>query len=273
MAINYASKYSPVVDDAFSRGSVTNIAFNASYDFIGVKTVYVYSLPTAPMNNYARTGSDRYGTPTELQDTTQELTLMQDRSFSRVIDRGNIIDQMYVKKAAEFLAKQVRDVIIPEIDTYRLSVLSASAGTSDTTAATASNAYELFLNAEAALGDANVPEGGRIAYVSYDYYTKLKLDPAFSKESDIAMAGIISGSIGGVVDGIPIIRVPALRLPAKQQFIIVHPSAAVTPVKLTSFYIHENPPGVDGYRVEGRIYYDAFVLDQKTAGIYSSVAP
>ena len=41
---------------------------NSDYDFEGVQTVKVYSVPTAPLNDYVMSGTSRYGTPDELQN-------------------------------------------------------------------------------------------------------------------------------------------------------------------------------------------------------------
>ena len=48
----------------------------------------------------------------------------------------------------------------------------------------------------------------------------------------------------------------------------MHPSATVAPTKLEDYKVHEDPPGISGALVEGRINYDAFVLDNKAKGIY-----
>lgn len=50
MAVNYASKYSQNVDERFSTGSLTNGIVNGEFDWIGVSTVNVYSIPTSAMN-------------------------------------------------------------------------------------------------------------------------------------------------------------------------------------------------------------------------------
>ena len=47
-----------------------------------------------------------------------------------------------------------------------------------------------------------------------------------------------------------------------------HPLACTAPVKLSSAVLHENPPGVSGWLVEGRHNYGAFVTDNKKKGIY-----
>ena len=271
MAVNLASKYSSVVDERFSIASVTNIAFNRDYDWLGVQTVNVYSIETAPMNDYARTGANRYGTPAELQDTTQELKLTQDRAFTFTIDRGNDIDQMNIKGAGRALRRQLDEVVIPELDTYRLAQLVANAGKTEVAVATATNAYQLFLKGQEALGEAKVPAVGRVAYVTYSYFNMLKLDPSFVKQGDMSQAMLVTGALG-MVDNVPLIPVPQSYLPANVQFVIVNPLAACAPVKLSDFTIHENPPGINGNLVEGRLYYDAFVLSNKQGAIYVSSA-
>ena len=44
-------------------------------------------------------------------------------------------------------------------------------------------------------------------------------------------------------------------------------AASVSPVKLAEYKTHIDPPGINGTLVEGRIYYDAFVLTNKANGI------
>jgi hypothetical protein len=82
MPINYAEKYSEKVDERFKIGAVTTPAVNNDYDFAGVNAVNVYSVPTTPMNDYALTGANRYGTPAELQNSVQTMALTRDRSFA-----------------------------------------------------------------------------------------------------------------------------------------------------------------------------------------------
>ena len=68
-------------------------------------------------------------------------------------------------------------------------------------------------------------------------------------------------------------KVPAVRLPADFGFMLAHPVATVAPVKLEDFRIHQDPPGISGSLVEGRICYGAFVLDNKTKAIYYQALP
>lgn len=268
MTVNLAEKYSTKIDEKFKLSAVTTPAVNNDYDFVGVKTVKVYSIPTVAMGDYTRTGANRYGSPKELDDTVQELTLTRDRAFTFTIDKGNLVDQMMIKEAGKALARQIDEQVIPEIDIYRISKIAASAGSSSTPAAiTEQNAYTAFLDGQVALTDAKAPLAGRIAYVTPAFYKAIKLDATFVKASDIAQDMLVKGQVG-MVDGVSIIVVPTTYMPTNTDFIITHPVACCAPIKLTEYKVHDNPPGINGVLVEGRIYYDAFVLTNKAKAIY-----
>ena len=268
MTVNLAEKYSTKIDEKFKLGSVTTVAVNNDYDFTGVKTVKVYSIPTKALGDYKRTGANRYGTPEELDDTVQELTLTRDRAFTFTIDRGNLEDQMMIKEAGKALARQIDEQVIPEIDIYRISKIVASAGSSSTLAAvTKANAYSAFLDGQEKLTEEKVPLTGRIAYVTPAFYKAIKQDASFIQASDLAQNMLIKGQVGEI-DGVSIIVVPTTYMPTKTDFVITHPVACCAPVKLSEYKIHDNPPGINGYLVEGRVYYDAFVLTNKAKAIY-----
>lgn len=268
MAINLAAKYSTKIDEKFKLGAVTTPAVNNDYEFAGVKTVKVYSIPTVAMGDYTRSGANRYGTPSELEDTVQELTLTRDRSFTFTIDKGNLTDQMMIKEAGKALARQIDEQVIPEIDIYRISKIVASAGSASTPAAvTKANAYSVFLDGQEKLTEEKVPLTGRIAYVTPAYYKAIKQDASFIQASDLAQNMLIKGQVGEI-DGVSIIVVPTSYMPVNTDFVITHAVACCAPIKLSEYKIHDNPPGINGYLVEGRVYYDAFVLTNKAKAIY-----
>jgi N4-gp56 family major capsid protein len=271
MAMNLASKYSNKVDERFKLKSLTEAAVNKNYDWTGVKTVTVYGIDTAPMNDYTRTGSARYGSASDLGNTNQSLTVAKDRSFTFVIDRGNYNDSMMVMQSGKALARQIDEVVVPEIDTYRLGVMAAAAttagGTTGTAAViTASNAYAKFLAATEYLNNNKVPLTGRLAFITPSYYTFLKQDSSFVKSGDLAQKMLVNGQIGEV-DGAKVIMVPSTYFPANTVLIMTHPSATVAAEKLEDYKTHDNPPGINGWLVEGRKIYDAFVLNNKNKAI------
>lgn len=267
MAINYASKYSQKIDERFSQEALTGAAINNDYDFVGTKTVNVYSVPTAEMNDYNRTGNNRYGVPEELENSVQELTLSMDRSFTFTIDRGNFDDTQMSNAAGAALQRQLREVVIPEIDSYRFQKIVDNAGTVETGEITSDTAYDSFLDGTTTLIDNKVPHSGCVAYVSSTFYKCIKEDASFIKNGDMSQEMLIKGQVG-TIDGIPVIAVPRSYLPEGVNFIITNKSATTAPVKLSEYKIHDNPPGVNGWLVEGRVYYDAFVLNNKKNAIY-----
>lgn len=268
--INLASKYASEVDERFYRDSQAVLALNNNYKFTGVKTVNVYSIPVVPMSDYQRTGANRYGTPSDLTRNVQTLTVNRDRSYTFIIDKGDKIQSQMVMDAGKALSRQIREVWVPEYDTYVFNALSAKAtelGNYDTTELTKDNAYAAFLNGMERLGNANVPDQGRVAFCSYRFANLLKQDPAFMKYSNMSQEMVIKGVIGEV-DGCKIVKVPSGRLPNGCAFILTHPIAATAPKQLEEYKIHDNPPGISGWLVEGRVIYDCFILNEKANAIY-----
>jgi len=267
MPINYAEKYAPYVDERFKKQSLSNGAVNQDLDWVGVETVKVFSIPTVPMRDYSLTGMNRYGVPEELQNSVQEMKVTRDRAFTFTIDNKSKQDTMGVMEAGKALARQIDEVVVPEVDIYRFSIICANAGTTATAPITKDNAYEAFLDATTTLTDLKVPLVGRVAYIGANFYKQIRLDPSFIKASDIAQDALMKGQVGQI-DGIPLITVPSSYLPANVEFFVTHPMATVAPIKLTDYVTHENPPGINGTLVEGRIRYDAFVFENKKNAIY-----
>ena len=54
MAINLVSKFAPLVDERFAVESKSSLVTNKDYDFIGAKSIKLYSVNTAEMNDYGR---------------------------------------------------------------------------------------------------------------------------------------------------------------------------------------------------------------------------
>ena len=49
---------------------------------------------------------------------------------------------------------------------------------------------------------------------------------------------------------------------------LCHKVATVAPTTLEDYKVHQDPPGINGSLIEGRICYDAFVLEKKAKEIY-----
>ena len=196
------------------------------------------------------------------------MTLKKDRSFTFVIDKLDNEETAGQLAAASALARQQRQVVIPEVDTYTYGVMATGAGTKPAAVTlTDENIYTEILKAGTALDNADVPEDNRQLVVTPDVYQLMKRCKDIVMETNIGNDLRIRGVIANL-DGANVIKVPAARLPKNFGFMLAHPVATVAPTKLEDYKIHQDPPGISGSLVEGRICYDAFVLENKAKAIY-----
>ena len=265
--INYADKYSNILDEKFKVESKSDIAVNQDYDFVGAKTVKIQSVNTVELSNYTRSGSNRYGTPNELDNAIQEMTMSQDKSFTFTIDKMNEDETNGALNAGKALNRQIRERVIPAVDAYRFGVMANNAGHKETLTLSASNVYGAIVDATSYLDDREVPMDGRILVVTSATYGLMKKSKDIVMETEVGMDMKVKGVIGSL-DGMTIVKVPSNRLPEGFQFLITHRVATTAPVKLAEYKIHTDAPGISGSLVEGRVYYDAFVLDNKKDAIY-----
>lgn len=117
------------------------------------------------------------------------------------------------------------------------------------------------------LDDEDVPDIGRVLTVVPEVYRMMKKCPDLSLDCDVTEKQRLSGVIA-MVDGMDVVKISKKRMPANAGFMICHPVATVAPTKLEDYRVHQDPPGISGELVEGRIVYDAFVLDNKKKAIY-----
>lgn len=273
MARELVTKYLPYVDELFTQESKKNILTNNDFSFDGAKTVKLYKISTAEMNDYGRNGAangnwSRYGAVKDLDATTETATLKKDRSFTFVIDALDQDQTGGTLAGASALARQLREVVIPEVDTYVYGVMCEGAGHKPAAVAlTSDNIYDEIIKASAALDDALVPEEGRVLTVTPAVYLLMKKSRDIVLETETGADMRIKGVIGNL-DGEMVVRIAAARLPEDFGFMLSHKSACCAPTQLEDYNTHENPPGINGTLVEGRIVYDAYVFENKNKGIY-----
>ena len=279
MSIELTTKYAPQTDELFKAESKISLLTNTDFDWTGAHAIKIYKLSTAPMNDYSRNRDSatvnedsaetlsRYGKLLDLSATTEELLLKHDRSFIFNIDRLDEDETQGQLEAGTALARELREVVVPEVDANVYTVMTSGAGNTPSPAAlTAKNIYPSVLAASQALDDAEVPETERVLVVTPATYALLKQAAEFDNTeigAEMRARGVVA-----MLDGAAVVKVPAVRLPEKFGFMLAHPSATVAPVKLEDFGIHDDTPLSSGTIVTGRVCYDAFVLDNKKSGIY-----
>lgn len=278
MSIELVTKFLPYVDEVLRNESKKHLLTNQDFDWSGAHTVKIYKISTGSMNDYGRSGPtgsnwSRYGEVESLDATTEEMTLRKDRSFTFAIDKLDDDETAQQLAAATALARQIREIVIPEVDTYVYNEMCTNAGTTaNAVTLTADNIYTNILAASETLDDAEVPETGRVLLVTPTTYAIMKQCSDIVLDTDIGQEMRLRGVIGNL-DGAAVIKVPKVRLPENFGFMLAHPCATVAPTKLEDYTVHQNPPGISGALVEGRIVYDAFVMDNKAKAIYYQAVP
>lgn len=272
MAINLVTKFTDHVDELFTAESKKSLLTNNDYDWTGAHTIKVHKVNTVSMNDYDRAGTgkntSRFGVLGKVENELEEFTLRKDRSFTFVIDKMDRDETGGVLSGASALARQQREIIIPEVDQYVYAEMAANAGTKvvDVTL-TESNIYDEIIKGTEHLDDEDVPDTGRVLTVVPEVYRMMKKCPDLSLDCDVTEKQRLSGVIA-MVDGMDVVKISKKRMPANAGFMICHPVATVAPTKLEDYRVHQDPPGISGELVEGRIVYDAFVLDNKKKAIY-----
>ena len=268
--INLAEKYSKKVAERFALASVTDPYAGKDYEFSGVKTIKIYSIDTVEMGDYTRSGTDRFGALEELGDTVQEMTISKDRAFTYSIDKGNSTQQFNVKAATKSLKRQIDEVVTPELDQYRLNAWANGAGLKAVNASlTKSNILEAIMTGGAAMSNSLVPKKNRVLFIKETLYIACKLADQVVGVDRLGEKALTNGAVG-MLDNMKVVPVPDSYFPTGVNFIIKYKGATVDPVQLKTYRVLTEQRGIDGDVVEGRIIYDAFVLEAKKNGIYKS---
>ena len=269
MSINLFEKFSPKLDERYKLASRTDAACGNDFEWEGVNAIKVLTLMNPTLNDYVASGTNRFGTPTEVQDEAAVYALTKKRSFANTFDVTNVQDQGFVKKAVMYLKQVWDEVYVPEIDKYRLQRWANGAGTVEVSAEALSKTtvVSAMLNAQAALDDMGVPHENRFVFAKSSIIIKYKLADEFKTADGIMTKYAIKGQ-KGEVDGSPLIGVPDSYMPAGVNFIIKYKKASADPMKLKMLRAHESVPGIAGVLMEGLCRYDSFVLANKANGVY-----
>lgn len=269
MAINLFSKYGNKLAMPYTKESCVKGATSNDYDWDGVKTIKLMTAETVEPGVYNRSASaNRFGTPTEMGDVIQELTLTQDIGYSLVIDKGNLQDQGNLKQAGAMQKRQDAEKNVPKMDRYALKQFALHCGQAigSGTAISKSNIADRVAAAVALLDDAEVDSANRTMWVNSTVYGMIRLSPEFLAADALVDKGVVKGQVGEY-QGLKVVKVPAGRMPVGVNFMIAQKDAIILPHKIQTRRILTDVQGIDGSVLEGRDYYDAFVLGARANGV------
>ncbi len=127
-------RYTPQTDELFKAESKSSLLTNTDYDWSGAHSIKLYKISTTPLNDYSRNRStapedsseslSRYGKLLDLSATTEEMLLKHDRSFIFNIDRLDADETQGQLEGGTALARELREVVVPEVDTNVYTVMS-----------------------------------------------------------------------------------------------------------------------------------------------------
>lgn len=277
MAQNLAEKYEGQLAQAYTKDSVLAGKTNTDYSWNGVATINVLTAVTQDLNDYNLTGTDghggnRYGEPTELDDTKQTMTITQDKSFAITIDRKNYDDQMMAKKTGTVTKAEIGEKVVPFFDKYALQAWIKGAGqqSSITAAVTKDTVLDMFIDARKKFVNALIPlsTNDNFAYITTTAYGFLLRNPEFISVEKLGNVILTNGEVGKCMS-FRVVEVPDDYL-GTTQALFVHKKAVLAPTKLKELKVHDDAPGISGRLIEGRYRGDAFVLDVYKKGVLAS---
>ena len=268
MAINLATgQFQKKVADKFYQESVIGGRTSKEYSWDGSRSINVWTIVTQDPGDYTRSGANRYGTPTDVEDTYQTMEITQDKSVSMVVDKGNNKQQMMIKNAGKVLGLEIREKFVPMVDKYALSKWNTNRGAYTVQASlTKDNIISEIGKHVTYFGNHSVGLSDAICYIGYSAYALLVNCVEFMNLEKLGTKALADGAVGKV-HGLDIKPVPDSYLPEGVNFLTVKKSSVLLPFQIKETKIHEDAPGISGALMEVRYLYDAFVLEAKKDGV------
>lgn len=283
--IALAERFLPILDGIYKKASLTSRldALDERVRFVGANKIEVFKTAMNGFGDYSRANGFPKGSVTS---GWEDYTLAVDRGISLDIDamdNEETLGMAFGTLQSEFIRTQE----VPEVDAYRFAKLAGTTGINAATPADitvgTTDCPALIDVAEEVLGDDEVPEDGRLLYVSEKFYAGIKAKTTRILANENNVQREIE-----VFNGMEVIRVPKGRFNTAItlnngatnfgftvggypiNFMIIAPSAVFSVLKHREPRIFE--PAVnqdkDAWKFDLRLYHDIFVYDNKVKGIY-----
>jgi hypothetical protein len=291
-SITLAQKFQPILDEIYQMASLTSRmdAKIKPVSFAGANVVKVFKTSLIGLGTYSRSTGYPVGNVT---GTWETMTLATERGRELFIDRED--DEETLGMAfGTLVGEYMRTLVVPEVDAYRFSTYAGWSGITEVGTPTTLNSGTVLAAIDEAtytLNAAEVPIEGRILYVSDEVqkYLNQAVTRMYGGESNIQIKV-------KTYDEMPVIMVPQARfykgitLDAGAtadaggytktvstgrdiNFLMVHPTAVLQVKKHDNLKMFDPDTNQDkdGWKVQYRLYHDAFVYDNKVEGVYSHI--
>ena len=281
-AITTIQKYIPLLDQVYAFASCSAILDTASAlvrETADAKTVLIAETSMSGLGNYSRADGFESG---DLTLTWKPYTFEHDRGRSFHIDAMDDAETMglaFGSLASEF----IRTKVTPEIDAVRFAKYAANAGETVAAALTNKTTVSAIATAEVAMEEKEVSLENCVLFITPTCYGYVKDDTDHFQRTLVPSEN--PNRNFGSFDGMPIVKVPQTRFYtavtlsdgyAKAEdandinFMIVDRAAVIQLIKHGKIRVFDpdTNQSADAYKVDYRVYHDAWVLNNKKAGIY-----
>ena len=292
--VNYAQQYLQALQQKFTKGlsfnALYNTSNNANIKWVNAKTVQI---PRITVGGFVDVDRDVVGSFTRRADNDWETkTIEHDREFRTLVDPMDIDETNLALSIANITRVFNDEEKMPEMDKYAASKLFSEfgtyGGTSNTEVLTEENILGVFDTFMMEMDDAEVPQDGRILYVTPQVNKVLKTAQNIQRSLDVGgNTGRVNRGIYSL-DDVTIEMVPSSRMKTAYNFtdgavpdvaakqinmIMVHPLSVITPQKY-EFVSLDNPSAATGgkYLYYERKYFDIFAIEKKIPGINFNVS-
>lgn len=291
MAYNYASKFEQTIENKYRQGACSGALGTSPARWAGNKTIMIPRLDVGGYKEHSRAGGwNRQA----IENTWEPKALTHDRNVEFYVDVMDVDETNQVLSAANVTRNFMEEQAIPEVDSYRFSKLyheytTVFSQTPVTDALSAAVVLEIFDELMRKADEAEVPQEGRMLYVTPTVEKMLKEAPQVTRSISAGQAGGIDRRVRSL-DEITLRSVPSSRMLTAYNFtdgvapgtgagqinlILLHPSAVLSPIKHSAIFLHapgDHTQG-DGWLYQNRMYMDLFLLERKAGGVYMHVTP
>ena len=282
--VNYVTSFEQELKQKYTRELLTADLTTQNVVFVGAKKIKIPFITVSGYKDHSRNGGFDRGT---VENQFMEKELEFDRDVEFFVDAMDVDETNQALSAANITNTFEHEKAIPETDAYRLSKLytdfNALGETATQDELTAATILEKFDTLMEEMDEAEVPEDGRILYVTPSIYTIFKQAEKITRMLEVTRDTAVNRHVRAL-DDVKIKRIPSGRMKTAYDFtegftpastakqmnmILVHPSAVIAADKHA--YINLWAPGShtqgDGYLYQNRKYGDLFVLNTRSDGI------
>ncbi len=282
--VNYATRFEQELKQKYTRELLSADLTTQNVVFTGANKIKIPYVTVSGYKDHGRNGGFNRGT---VQNQFIEKTLGFDRDVEFFVDAMDVDETNQALSAANVTNTFVTEKAIPETDVYRFSKLYTEfaelGGTASTEALTTATVLDMFDTLMEEMDEDEVPEDGRLLYVTPHMYTLVKQAEKIVRNLDVTRDAVVNRHIRSL-DDVKIKRIPSGRMKTAYDFtegyvpattakqmnmILVHPQSVIAADKHS--YINLWAPGShtqgDGYLYQNRKYGDLFVIDTRVDGI------